>query len=48
MSELEYKLSLLYEDYLEKLKKVISRRWDLLDMMVYEGYKVDWEKILYL
>jgi len=46
--DLEVKINQLSEVYNERLKRLINRHWDLIDMMVYEGYGVDWEKILYL
>jgi len=48
MDEVGYKIKALSEVYLCKLKRLINRHWDLIDMMVYEGCEVDWEKILYL
>ena len=48
MSELEYKINELSEVYSCKLKRLIHQYWDLIDMMVYDGYKVDWERTLLL
>jgi len=48
MSELEYKINELSEVYSCKLKRLIHQYWDLIDMMLYDGYKVDWERTLLL
>lgn len=48
MDEMEYKISIRYEAYLEKLARLIQRKWDLLDMMVHEGYEVNLRAILWL
>jgi len=44
--DLEVEINQLLEVYNERLKRLINSYWDLIDMMVYEGYKVDWSKVL--
>lgn len=39
----EVKISQLLEIVPEKLKKLITSYWDLLDMMMYENYPFDFE-----
>jgi len=48
MCELDWKIAQLEEITLEKLSQLIERYWTLLDMMEFEGYEVNWERILYL
>jgi len=45
MCELDWKIAQLQEIANNKLAKLIEQYWDLLDMMIYEGYTVNWEAL---